>query len=352
MTLGAIVTVGSLIWLKNQSDVHTLRHQEVMSEIENLKSGIAPAAPVARDLLAAVTPDNRAVLQLLSADDKSRKAGLAYLEGHWSSHDPAKVLEILPFLNASSGEREPVVMLLQRKTGQSFGSDLAAWKKWLLGRTPAEKKYTDKNENLSYLDFKSLLYHRCDPRFIHYFAHAPKTTVDAEEVNWLGVAQTPALRHAALVPAAAATYLKDNDLVFGITSAQDSLAFPQRILVWHNLIETSWQAAGRATKLLIVYDSSHHRARIFESAGGDDEEGFSQSGFGYHDEQLFVQDSNKSLWSPKLGEVVISTTKSNLKLKALPVVATSWREWRAQHPETSVLSSNTGFDRDYAADLP
>ncbi len=351
MTLGAIVTVGSLVWLKSQSEMHTLRHQEVMSEIENLKSGIAPAAPVARDLLAAVTPDNRAVLQLLSADDKSRKAGLAYLESHWSSHDPAKVLEVLPFLSASSGEREPVVMLLQRKTGQSFGSDLPAWKKWLLGRTPSEKKYTDKNENLSYLDFKSLLYHLCDPRFIHYFAHAPKITIDAEEVNWLGVLQTPALRHAAFVPAAAATYLKNSDLVFGITSAQNSVAFPQRILVWHNLVETNWQPGGQTTNLLIVYEPSRHLARIFERAV-DDKGGFSQSGFGYHDEQLFVQDSAKSLWSPKLGQAVISSAKVGFKLKALPVVATSWGAWKAEHPQTAVLSSNTGFDRNYAAGEP
>jgi hypothetical protein len=31
----------------------------------------------------------------------------------------------------------------------------------------------------------------------------------------------------------------------------------------------------------------------------------------------------------------------------MPVVTTSWREWRARHPRTTVLSDATGHDRDY-----
>jgi hypothetical protein len=35
-------------------------------------------------------------------------------------------------------------------------------------------------------------------------------------------------------------------------------------------------------------------------------------------------------------------------MEALPIVTTVWGEWRAQHPSTTVLSVDTGHDRDYS----
>jgi len=36
------------------------------------------------------------------------------------------------------------------------------------------------------------------------------------------------------------------------------------------------------------------------------------------------------------------------KLELLPVVETTWRKWREMYPNTVTISSNTGFDRNYA----
>lgn len=36
------------------------------------------------------------------------------------------------------------------------------------------------------------------------------------------------------------------------------------------------------------------------------------------------------------------------KLNTLPVIHTTWRAWRREHPRTLVLSNETGFDRDYS----
>jgi hypothetical protein len=38
----------------------------------------------------------------------------------------------------------------------------------------------------------------------------------------------------------------------------------------------------------------------------------------------------------------------DLELQARPVVTTSWREWRNAHPDTTVLSLETGHQRDYS----
>ena len=36
------------------------------------------------------------------------------------------------------------------------------------------------------------------------------------------------------------------------------------------------------------------------------------------------------------------------KLKAIPISHTTWRDWLEQHPDTRVLSTNTGYSRDYS----
>jgi hypothetical protein len=56
-----------------------------------------------------------------------------------------------------------------------------------------------------------------------------------------------------------------------------------------------------------------------------------------------------SLWSSAEGRPVIGPLAgSGLELRDYPVVTTTWREWRTTHPQTTVLSLDTGFERDYA----
>jgi len=39
---------------------------------------------------------------------------------------------------------------------------------------------------------------------------------------------------------------------------------------------------------------------------------------------------------------------SGITLHSRPVVTTTWKEWRSAHPETTVLSIDTGYKRDYS----
>ena len=45
---------------------------------------------------------------------------------------------------------------------------------------------------------------------------------------------------------------------------------------------------------------------------------------------------------------VSALVDSGLELRARAVVTTTWREWRTRHPETIVLSLETGHTRDYS----
>ena len=56
-----------------------------------------------------------------------------------------------------------------------------------------------------------------------------------------------------------------------------------------------------------------------------------------------------TLWTTMDGKPVLGElADSDMALKAYPVVTTTWKEWRELHPNTTVLSQQTGHTRDYS----
>ena len=71
---------------------------------------------------------------------------------------------------------------------------------------------------------------------------------------------------------------------------------------------------------------------------------FGTSGLLYRSNKLMYDRKTNTLWSQLLGEPVIGPlADSDLKLKFFPVALTTWAEWLAEHPDTSVISNETGF---------
>ncbi len=61
----------------------------------------------------------------------------------------------------------------------------------------------------------------------------------------------------------------------------------------------------------------------------------------------------QSLWNHMTGEPVVGRlAESGIRLRVLPVVITTWRDWRETHPDTLVLDIQTGYARDYTPGRP
>lgn len=76
---------------------------------------------------------------------------------------------------------------------------------------------------------------------------------------------------------------------------------------------------------------------------------FGVSGLLYKANVLMYDRQTESLWSQVRREAVAGPL-TGAKLKILPSTLTTWKKWRKQHPDTVVLSLDTGFDRDYSRD--
>ena len=71
---------------------------------------------------------------------------------------------------------------------------------------------------------------------------------------------------------------------------------------------------------------------------------FRTSGLLYRSNKLMYDRTTKTLWHQFTGEPVIGPlADSGMKLPFFPSNLTTWGEWLAEHPDTTVISNATGF---------
>lgn len=274
---------------------------------------------------------------LTSNDPKLFNPAMATLTRLWRNSYAIMLLETLNLLAADNPARDRLLRFLQLRTGQSFALDLKAWHRWLWA--------LPYDPHPHYSIFKGILYSSLDPRFQSFFPPDRLTParVRLDQVEWGGVVVNgiPPLVQPKHIPAAQASYLKDSHIIFGLTRNGHSRAYPKRILAWHEMANDT--LAGQSICLVyctlcgtvIPYLSGRHT--------------FGTSGLLYESSKLMFDEATHSLWSTLQGQPVIGPlANSGIQLDFLNVVTTTWGEWRALHPDTTVLSLDTGHQRDYS----
>ena len=76
---------------------------------------------------------------------------------------------------------------------------------------------------------------------------------------------------------------------------------------------------------------------------------FGVSGRLYRSNVLMYDQQTNGLWS-QLKEQAVTGERTGTRLQTIPSETTTWADWRARHPETLVLSTDTGHRRNYARD--
>jgi hypothetical protein len=152
----------------------------------------------------------------------------------------------------------------------------------------------------------------------------------------------PALSDPKMIPAGVADYLEPEDRIIGITLKGQSRAYPVAILNWHEIVND--EIAGQ--HVAITYCPLCGTAVAFDASVDGRVTEFGVSGLLYNNDVLLYDRDTESLWSQILGES-ISGERAGQKLTAIPISHTTWRDWLKRHPETLLLSDDTGHNRDY-----
>ncbi|NCO52065.1 MAG: DUF3179 domain-containing protein [Deltaproteobacteria bacterium] len=82
---------------------------------------------------------------------------------------------------------------------------------------------------------------------------------------------------------------------------------------------------------------------------GEQELTFGVSGRLYKANVLMYDRQTESLWS-QIRREAVTGPMTGTRLKVLPSTLTTWQKWLQRHPQTEVLSMDTGYSRDYSRD--
>ncbi len=206
----------------------------------------------------------------------------------------------------------------------------------------------------SYRELKLESLRRIDPEFMRFLggerSRRENMRIRLEEISWGGVKVDgiPSLDNPDLIAAPEATYLLDDDLVFGVEINGDARAYPLRIMGWHEMFNDV--IGGKPVAL--AYCTLCGAGVLYETsvAGQAQPFVFGSSGFLYRSNKLMFDRQTDSLWNQFTGKPVAGPlVGSGIALKTLPVAITKWSEWRRKHPDTRVLSLDTGHRRDYGS---
>lgn len=135
--------------------------------------------------------------------------------------------------------------------------------------------------------------------------------------------------------------LSDGDPVFGVVRDGNAKAYPQHILVHHEIVND--ELAG--DPVAVTYCPLTGTAQGFERGNVE----FGVSGQLLNSNLLMYDRDTESYW-PQMVATGITDPLVGVTLQEFPVHWTTWERWQDAHPETLVLSEATGFARNYDRD--
>lgn len=240
-----------------------------------------------------------------------------------------------------------IVPVLRAITGDSSATTWFDWMLW-------QQAHPEVRPHVSYIEIMRSLHLRIDENFAPFlrpeFLAADRARIRVEEITWGGVVKDgiPSLDNPTLIMAEQADYLRDDDLVFGLSVNGDVRAYPLRIMGWHEMFN---DVIG-GVPLALAYCTLCGSGILFETlvAGRAQPFSFGSSGFLYRSNKLMYDRETLTLWNQFTGEPVVGPlADSGVVLVQRPVVITPWGDWRRANPATQVLSLDTGFQRDYGS---
>jgi len=155
----------------------------------------------------------------------------------------------------------------------------------------------------------------------------------------------PAILNPIFVQAKMASFLHDEDRVLGLSDGNQAKAYPVKILNWHEIVNDT--IGGKP--VLVTYCPLCGTGIGFDPVVNGRPVTFGVSGLLYQSDLVMYDHQTESLWS-QISMEAIAGPMTGAKLKHIFLEHTTWSGWRAAHPTTLVLSTNTGHLRNYGRD--
>ncbi len=140
---------------------------------------------------------------------------------------------------------------------------------------------------------------------------------------------------------AADTWLDASDMVISITQQNETVAYPIPILQYHTIVNT--QIAGHPIVVTYAPHAGYGTAFSRQTADTIPMQNmlFRFTGNLLHGDIVMQDTATEMYWSPYHGEAIYGTDTGH-QLERIDTRAVRWSLWKQHHPNSSVLSRNTG----------
>ncbi len=289
-----------------------------------------------------------AVLEDIAASDDARVAWLLSDLLRFLGPSPARNLALAGFerLTGAMLGDDPVAV---RSQWQSVTDHLIAWD------LPAPP---------GYVGWKSELFILIEPRWEPFFADQD-ADIDWRFLSWGGVLLDdrllgdqlpcargciPALDDPGVTDAAGGEWYPDERLVFGVTVNGESRAYPKNIMEIHEMMNDT--LGGR--RLGIPYCTLCGSAQAYFTDSvpdGADVPLLRTSGLLTRSNKVMFDLNTFSVFDTFTGVAVSGPLREQgIALEQTSVVTSTWGDWKAAHPDTTIVAEDGGINRTYGLD--
>ncbi len=140
-------------------------------------------------------------------------------------------------------------------------------------------------------------------------------------------------------------HVSDSDTVLGLEINGDVRAYPLSILVWHEIVNDNVGGVPVA----VTYCPLCFTNQVFERMIDGQEVEFGTSGKLYNSNLVMYDRLTNSYWSQALGKAIVGEL-TGYELSTIPFDVIRWGDWKSLHPDSVVLTTNTGHIRAYGVD--
>ncbi len=212
-----------------------------------------------------------------------------------------------------------------------------------------------------YTDYKRQLYAFVEPGWAPFFAD-PASDIDWRLITWGGVfiddrelgdlagcarGCIPALDDPTVTGAGEGDWYPDASTVFGLEVDGEARAYPRNMMEVHEMVNDT--IGGR--RIGMPYCTLCGSAQAYFTDTSDQDVVLRTSGLLSRSNKVMYDLGTKSVFDTFTGRALSGPLREQgVQLPELTVITATWGEWKAAHPNTTILAQDGGVGRVYAAD--
>ena len=349
ITLAALLALSSLFWI----GAATAQDRAPLPDYVIQQFGEPPAipeGPLSAELQAAVKV---AFIDSVVQSTWSNDQTLAMIDIA-DSGDPRLVWIITDLMRFATGGELNAIMV--SSASKLLGKEMGGANPW--GTITDHLMAWDIPATPDYLESKRAIYTTIVPGWDRIFVEG---NIDWRMVSWGGVLIDdraygttdqlcnciPAADNPRVSSAAEATWLEDDDIVFGIEVNGEYRAYPRQIMEVREMVNDT--LGGR--DLGIPYCTLCGAAQAYftdDVPAGVERPVLRTSGLLIRSNKVMYDVNTYSVFDTFLGHAVTGPlAEKGVQLKQATVITTDWGTWKEEHPETTVLVEALALGRDF-----